>query len=311
MPTIPKILTTTALCLAAVGLSSCVTTVHRYAWNRAKVIDEAYWVQDAKNIELYRVGDTVYAKGFIGPARGGQATDDIPARVYFTHGGAGPCFNPIEEHGRPVYIRVRDGYTKLRKDATSLYASSSGKNAGNVLYVHWYAPLYSSHLTELPAGAVRLTEHGSTGSGIEESDGYKPHTDVHKYYAYPLGGHHRRRGGCPADACRKCPAAGRLGCYDSLCRYICCLRNLHAELPGGKANNRTYTSAPELALNMNLRRTMRQWFEPIIRMWRFSKNNGITEGFLRKIKGIQRRGYGYRNFENYKLRVLVECSHGR
>ncbi|MBR5894499.1 MAG: transposase, partial [Akkermansia sp.] len=33
--------------------------------------------------------------------------------------------------------------------------------------------------------------------------------------------------------------------------------------------------------------------------------------FHRKIKGIQRRGYGYRNFQNYKLRVLVECSHGR
>ena len=60
-----------------------------------------------------------------------------------------------------------------------------------------------------------------------------------------------------------------------------------------------------------LAETLSKWFEPIIRMWRFSKNNGITEGFHRKIKGIQRRGYGYRNFENYKLRVLVECSHGR
>lgn len=36
--------------------------------------------------------------------------------------------------------------------------------------------------------------------------------------------------------------------------------------------------------------TLSKWFEPIIRMWRFSKNNGITEGFHRKIKGIQRRG---------------------
>lgn len=60
-----------------------------------------------------------------------------------------------------------------------------------------------------------------------------------------------------------------------------------------------------------LAETLSKWFEPIIRMWRFSKNNGITERFHRKIKGIQRRGYGYRNFENYKLRVLVECSHGR
>ena len=27
-------------------------------------------------------------------------------------------------------------------------------------------------------------------------------------------------------------------------------------------------------------------------MWRFSKNNGITEGFHRKMKLIQRRAYG-------------------
>ena len=60
-----------------------------------------------------------------------------------------------------------------------------------------------------------------------------------------------------------------------------------------------------------LAKTLSNWFEPIIRMFRFSKNNGITEGFHRKIKGIQRRGYGYRNFDNYRLRVLVECSHGR
>ncbi|MBR5888338.1 MAG: transposase, partial [Akkermansia sp.] len=60
-----------------------------------------------------------------------------------------------------------------------------------------------------------------------------------------------------------------------------------------------------------LAKTLSKWFEPIIRMFRFSKSNGITEGFHRKIKGIQRRGYGYRNFQNYKLRVLVECSHGR
>ena len=60
-----------------------------------------------------------------------------------------------------------------------------------------------------------------------------------------------------------------------------------------------------------LAKTLSNWFEPIIRMFRFSKNNGITEGFHRKIKGIQRRGYGYRNFQNYKLRVLVECAHGR
>ncbi len=57
-----------------------------------------------------------------------------------------------------------------------------------------------------------------------------------------------------------------------------------------------------------LHKTMRSWYEPIIRMWRFTYNNGITEGFHRKMKLIQRRAYGFRNFANYRLRVLVECS---
>ncbi len=43
--------------------------------------------------------------------------------------------------------------------------------------------------------------------------------------------------------------------------------------------------------------------------WSFTKNNGITEGFHRKMKLIQRRAYGSRNFQNYRLRVLLECSH--
>ena len=46
------------------------------------------------------------------------------------------------------------------------------------------------------------------------------------------------------------------------------------------------------------------------RLWcrpRFTRNNGITEGFHRKMKLIQRRAYGFRNFENYRLRVRVLC----
>lgn len=57
-----------------------------------------------------------------------------------------------------------------------------------------------------------------------------------------------------------------------------------------------------------LGRTLNQWKEEVVRMWRFSKNNGITEGFHRKMKLIQRRAYGFRNFENYRLRVKVLCS---
>ena len=57
-----------------------------------------------------------------------------------------------------------------------------------------------------------------------------------------------------------------------------------------------------------LANTLSQWFVPIICMWRFTRSNGITEGFHRKMKLIQRRAYGFRNFQNYRLRVLLECS---
>ena len=57
-----------------------------------------------------------------------------------------------------------------------------------------------------------------------------------------------------------------------------------------------------------LGKTLYQWREEIVRMWRFTKSNGITEGFHRKMKLIQRRAYGFKNFENYRLRVRVLCS---
>src|SRR5690606_6212867 len=53
--------------------------------------------------------------------------------------------------------------------------------------------------------------------------------------------------------------------------------------------------------------TLRSWLEPIVRMWRFSKTNGITEGFHTKMEMLSRRAYGFRNFENYRLRVLAQC----
>ncbi len=56
-----------------------------------------------------------------------------------------------------------------------------------------------------------------------------------------------------------------------------------------------------------LAKTLSEWTEEIVRMWRFSRNNGITEGFHRKMKLIQRRAYGFRSFANYRLRVIAQC----
>ena len=53
--------------------------------------------------------------------------------------------------------------------------------------------------------------------------------------------------------------------------------------------------------------TLESWIEPIVAMWRFTKSNGITEGFHTKMEMITRRAFGFRNFENYRLRVLTHC----
>ena len=53
--------------------------------------------------------------------------------------------------------------------------------------------------------------------------------------------------------------------------------------------------------------TLKSWLEPIVRMWRFTKNNGITEGLHTKMEMISRRAFGFRNFKNYRLRVIALC----
>lgn len=54
--------------------------------------------------------------------------------------------------------------------------------------------------------------------------------------------------------------------------------------------------------------TLFRWREEIARMFRFTKTNSITEGLHNKMEMITRRAYGFRNFNNYRLRVKVHCS---
>ena len=58
-----------------------------------------------------------------------------------------------------------------------------------------------------------------------------------------------------------------------------------------------------------LGKTLKSWSAEIMRMFTVPYSNGVTEGFHRKMKLIQRRAYGFRNFENYRLRVIVLCGH--
>lgn len=54
--------------------------------------------------------------------------------------------------------------------------------------------------------------------------------------------------------------------------------------------------------------TLHSWSQEIARLWRFTRSNGITEGFHNKMETISRQAYGFRNFENYRQRVQVLCA---
>jgi len=63
-----------------------------------------------------------------------------------------------------------------------------------------------------------------------------------------------------------------------------------------------------LAQLVTLGDTLHSWSAEIARMWRFTRSNGVTEGFHNKMETITRQAYGFRNFENYRQRVQVLCS---
>jgi transposase len=58
---------------------------------------------------------------------------------------------------------------------------------------------------------------------------------------------------------------------------------------------------------VQLGQTLSSCSQEIVAMWRFTRKNGITEGFHNKMELINRQAYGFRNFENYRLRVKVLC----
>jgi transposase len=58
---------------------------------------------------------------------------------------------------------------------------------------------------------------------------------------------------------------------------------------------------------VQLGETLEQWQLEIATMWRFTRNNGITEGFHNKMETISRQAYGFRNFQSYRMRVKVLC----
>lgn len=58
-----------------------------------------------------------------------------------------------------------------------------------------------------------------------------------------------------------------------------------------------------------LRRTLTQWKEEVLEYFRSRFTNAFTEAMNGIAKLVQRRGCGYRNFKNYRLRTLSACPH--
>ena len=59
---------------------------------------------------------------------------------------------------------------------------------------------------------------------------------------------------------------------------------------------------------LRLRRTLIRWRKPILAYFRYRVTNGRTEGYNNKAKLVKRRAYGYKSFENYRLRLLNACA---
>jgi transposase len=53
--------------------------------------------------------------------------------------------------------------------------------------------------------------------------------------------------------------------------------------------------------------TLENWAHPILNFFNHRTTQGFVEGMNNKLKLIMRRGYGYRNFDRFALRILAEC----
>src|SRR5690606_25117416 len=64
------------------------------------------------------------------------------------------------------------------------------------------------------------------------------------------------------------------------------------------------TKIPELKA---LRKTLLNWMNEILNYFENKLTNARTEGFNNVAKQVQKSAYGYKNFNNYRLKLLYAC----
>ena len=57
----------------------------------------------------------------------------------------------------------------------------------------------------------------------------------------------------------------------------------------------------------SLRKTLLKWIDEILNYFENKLTNARTEGFNNVAKQVQKRAYGYKNFNNYRLKLLYAC----
>lgn len=91
---------------------------------------------------------------------------------------------------------------------------------------------------------------------------------------------------------------------------------LHAfyRIRGYKKAQRAFTvmtdamAHSDLSEIKKLRKTLLKWRVEVLNYFQTRLTNARTEGFNNKAKVVKRRGYGYKSFKNYRLRLLHACA---
>lgn len=84
-------------------------------------------------------------------------------------------------------------------------------------------------------------------------------------------------------------------------------------IKGGQRASRALTRLTDVLAHSKLkelkkfRRTLKSWRQEILNYFENRLTNARTEGFNNVAKLVQKRAYGYRSFENYRLRLLNAC----
>lgn len=175
-----------ALLLSVCCLSSCHSSVYQYVWQRAKVADKVAWVPKDANVELYRVGGAVYAKGYLGPARGcykGCPLQLLDSRI----GGGHKTLCPDADKAVPAYFRLYDSSVQQ-----VLAAEKKGENRVSLMLdvdmkMPWESlPAEAQLLSVRGENNYHIIVGGHTINYLFNQDSSALSTDAHKYYAYPL-----------------------------------------------------------------------------------------------------------------------------